>query len=505
MPMRMSTKFSAAIAGVILLAICSSAAALISVWQIGNDLQATLHDHDAIVDAEEMEVSLLGQEGLVASYMLSNGSKKWLDQLDQWRDMFEENLSSMRKGVRSPDEIGMLDEIEADYRQLDKERKEVISLYKEGERDEANNARLEILSARFYEKIYNRCENLIDTIEKRVDAMGIESQKHVAAVAWTVGLCVCVTVILGAFLALLFFRDVVFPLRRMVADAQAYAGDNPINPEDGKNLPIDELRTIGGYLRAMMSDMADTRVTLEQNRRQLLNAEKLASVGKLAASVAHEIRNPLTAVKMWLYSMRKAVGDNPELLRKLDIVSDEIARLENILRNFLAFSRPPALKPRPELVVPLIDKTLELFGPRIEGKNIRLLRKETDGLPAIVADPDQLRQVWVNLLNNAADAVGDSGEICVQTDAQRESDGRRMVVVRFQNTGPAMPEDVKQRIFEPFYTTKESGTGLGLCIAASIMAQHGGRLVLESSTAERTTFAVWIPAADGSAKQDAPS
>ena len=112
-----------------------------------------------------------------------------------------------------------------------------------------------------------------------------------------------------------------------------------------------------------------------------------------------------------------------------------------------------------------------------------------------MADAAQFKQVLLNLLGNAADAMAGGGEIRIAATAEKDADGRPMVVVRVCDTGPGMPPDVQRRIFEPFFTTKEKGTGLGLCIAAQIMARHDGGLVLESSTEKGTTFAVWMPIA----------
>ena len=150
----------------------------------------------------------------------------------------------------------------------------------------------------------------------------------------------CLTLLLGGFLLWLFFYRVLFPLRGMVADAQLYRGDRHASDKGSEE---DELRMMGNHLRNLMSDVSDTRSRLERSRNQLLVAEKLASVGKLAASVAHEIRNPLTAMKMWLFSIQEAVQGNADLGRKLGIISEEIARLESIVRDFLEFSRPRTL------------------------------------------------------------------------------------------------------------------------------------------------------------------
>ena len=114
-------------------------------------------------------------------------------------------------------------------------------------------------------------------------------------------------------------------------------------------------------------------------------------------------------------------------------------------------------------------------------------------MPAILADTDKLKQVFINLIGNALDAMAPGGEIRIGATVENDADGRPMVVVRFRDSGSGMPKDVQARIFDPFFTTKEDGTGLGLCIAAQIMAHHEGSLVLESSTENGTTFAVWLP------------
>ncbi len=331
----------------------------------------------------------------------------------------------------------------------------------------------------------------------RADQADANSRKEVIArinsrmreITWVVGISGVLTFLLGGFLLWLFFYRVLLPLRGMVAEAQLYHGDHHAYEKGSEE---DELRMMGNHLRNLMSDVSDTRSRLERSRNQLLVAEKLASVGKLAASVAHEIRNPLTAMKMWLFSIRETVPGNVDLRRKLGIVSEEIARLESIVRDFLEFSRPRALDCQPQDVGAAIDQTLELLGPRFKGEKIKITYAPRPALPPVMADADQLKQVLLNLLGNAADAMAGGGEIRITSNAENDADGRPMVVVRICDAGPGMPQDIRCRIFEPFFTTKEEGTGLGLCIAAQIMAGHNGGLVLESSTEKGTTFAVWL-------------
>ena len=234
-----------------------------------------------------------------------------------------------------------------------------------------------------------------------------------------------------------------------------------------------------------MSDVTNTRSALQRSRQQAINAEKLASVGKLAASVAHEIRNPLIAVKLWLTSIQKKRREDLELSGNLGMISEEITRLDGIVRDFLEFSRPRALNIEPLQIAALLDETLELVSHRSEESRINIVRKYSTDLPTIMGDWKQLKQIFINLLNNAAEAMPEGGELRVIACPVVDKDAHQMVVVRVQDSGTGIPEDVQQRLFEPFFTTKESGTGLGLCIAAGIMTRHGGRLVLESSSEPR--------------------
>jgi signal transduction histidine kinase len=321
--------------------------------------------------------------------------------------------------------------------------------------------------------------------QRFIEGRATEARQHIRWVTWCVGGLAGLTVAAGISLVTLFLTGVVQPLRQVVCEARQFAGPAT---EGGPETAGDELRAVGVYLRALMSDVA-------QSQSRLAGAEKLATLGKLAASVAHEIRNPLTAIKMWLFSLQKSVGDDSEARRKFQFISDEIGRLESIVRNFLEFARPPRLKTGTHRIEGLVDKTLDLLRPRLQAKRISVDWTPRGELPSVTADPDQFRQVLINLLDNAAEVTPESGRISMTAAVEQDGDGRPMAVLRLADAGSGMSDEVRERIFEPFFTTKEDGTGLGLCIAARIMAQHGGRLVLESSGPAGTTFALWLPVA----------
>jgi len=492
--MRLATKFSTTIVGVVALSIASSVIALVAAWDAGDVLERTVAENvQSIRDAEDLAGNLLRQKGLAARYFLENESDTWLKTLEKLEPRFLETVAEIRNTTHVSDkEADTLNRLEKAYAALDERRKAAIALYQKGSTDRAKDLLLANVNESLYDEAYDLCQEFIAASNQDIQDTTAEAMTRIRRVAWLVGLSVALSIGLGGMLLWMFFYRVLIPLRGMAADTRVFRGDPAAG---GQQAVDDELRAVGDSLRTLMSDVADSRSRLERSRQRLLSAEKLAAVGKLAAGVAHEIRNPLTAMKMWLFSIQEAVQGNCDVERKVRVVSEEVARLESIVRSFLEFSRPPALRRQPHDVGEVIERTLELFGPRLSQKRIRLVRKTAAGLPPVLADPDQLKQVFINLLANSVEAMGEEGEIRLAATAERDADGRAMVVVRVQDAGPGMPEELRGRIFEPFFTTKDEGTGLGLCIAAQIMARHQGLLVLESSTDQGTTFAVWTPTA----------
>jgi signal transduction histidine kinase len=451
-------------------------------------------------EAEKVESSLLKQNADDESFILDNGNRRWLNALAYKKKLFQQWLATAMTTTHDSKELAILRQLEKDYREFDEKREQVFILFDKGETVKAKQVLLEELDP-ISDRVNDTCEEFIEYIEHYIDTATARSEAKTTHLMWIVGSFVGLTAVSGCGLLWLFIRGVHAPLRKMIADARTFAD---ASRSDAANPPDDEFGAAGFYFRTLMSDVTNARSALRRSRQRALSAEKLASVGKLAASVAHEIRNPLIAVKLWLTAIQKKRKTDPELCRDLEMVSDEITRLDCIVRDFLEFSRPRPLNIESLQIAPLLDETLELVGRRFEESRINSVRKYTAELPPIMGDGKQLKQVFINLLNNAIDVIPKGGEIRVIAGSACDPGARQMVVVRIQDTGPGMPEDVRQRLFEPFFTTKESGTGLGLCIAAGIMTRHAGRLVLESSDGQGTTFAVWIPAADDKQETKSP-
>ncbi|MBN1909233.1 MAG: MCP four helix bundle domain-containing protein [Pirellulales bacterium] len=488
----LAQRISLSVGSVVLLAAVSSVVALASTWHIRRLLDKAVTENLASVRAaEELEIAVLDQRGYVAFHLLDHDNPTWLDELRKREKGFSDRLDNARRTTNSDEERDILNHLESMYRQYDDARKEVLRLCGSGDIDAAQKLLVGKVN-RLHDETYKLCESFLDANEAQVELAARNAGRESRLVTWAVACFVFLTFVFGAVLLLLFFRGIVFPLRAMAADAREFIGEPG---SDGNTLPTNELRTIGGYLQSLMSDVVDSRTVLEQHRHRLRSAEKLASVGKLAASVAHEVRNPLTAIKMWLFSIQKDVGGDEALDRKFRIVSEEIRRLENIVRDFLDFSRPRELAASKVSVADFLDGILELIRPRMASEQIVLQHEFAHNLPDVLIDPEQMKQVLLNLINNAADATGKGGRIAVTAAPHTADSGEPMVVVRISDNGGGIPDEVVRRLYEPFFSTKEQGTGLGLSIAAQIVARHLGRLVLESTGPEGTTFAVHIPVA----------
>lgn len=249
----------------------------------------------------------------------------------------------------------------------------------------------------------------------------------------------------------------------------------------------DEGEVVGAVAR--IEDRSEIRRLQEQVRR----AERLAMLGELAASVAHEIRNPLAIVRGYAEQLPQDVGNQAALEQSVETILREVDRLDRVIGQLLAFARPTRIEARYVHLEAELDRIVENLQPQADSIGVQIVR-DYGGLPEVFCDDEKLEQVFLNLLLNALQAMPDGGTVTVRTQVEPADGGGQQVAVYISDTGPGIPADQQQRIFQPFFTTRRKGTGLGLAISARILTEHGGRLALVGTGPKGSTFGLWLPA-----------
>jgi signal transduction histidine kinase len=242
-----------------------------------------------------------------------------------------------------------------------------------------------------------------------------------------------------------------------------------------------------------MADVDQTKTKLKWSREHLQQAEKWALVGKLAAGVAHSVRNPLTSVKMRLFSMERTLNLSTSQKEDFEVISEEIRHIDTIVGNFLEFSRPPKLKMQNVSPSDAVDTAIQLLRHRLESYDVKVEVHRDGRLPETLADLDQLKEVLVNLMVNACEAMVDGGKIKISEEIRTGEDTAPLIVIRVSDNGPGVPQSIQAKLFQPFFSTKEEGTGLGLSIATRIVEEHGGWLDLKSKEGQGATFIIILP------------
>jgi two-component system NtrC family sensor kinase len=229
---------------------------------------------------------------------------------------------------------------------------------------------------------------------------------------------------------------------------------------------------------------------LEQAQRQLIQTEKMASLGQLAAGVAHELNNPIGAIMMFSRILQKEMGPNEQWQKDITLVVQEADRAAKIVKDLLSFSRETKIKPGLVNINNVIEEALSLLVKQALFHNIQVQWRLAASLPTTFADPDLLKQVFLNIILNAAQAMEGKGTLTIQS---RKLDGNKSLEIRIEDTGKGIPEEHLPRLFDPFFTTKEKGTGLGLSLVYSIISKHKGTVRAESQLGRGATFIIDLP------------
>ncbi len=291
-----------------------------------------------------------------------------------------------------------------------------------------------------------------------------------------------------AFAFYLMTRRATSSLERLTAAADEIAGGNfePSLPRPGS----DEVGKLSAAFAVMVKEVREMLRRIEQSRH-------MAAVGQFASQLSHEIRNPLTSIKLNLQSLERDVSSRripPDCARPVQICLREINRLDRVVRGALSLARTPSSTLQTCSVHASVEEALDVLRPQLEGRNIAIESDMRASRDTVLGDSERLKGVFLNLLLNSADAMPGGGMIRISTDVSDSA-----IRIRVMDEGPGVPPDLKDKIFEPFFSTKKEGTGFGLALALQTVEEQGGTLkLLEGETVGGgAVFVVELPLASG--------
>jgi signal transduction histidine kinase len=242
----------------------------------------------------------------------------------------------------------------------------------------------------------------------------------------------------------------------------------------------------------ILRDITESRRTAQQT----IESERLNALRLLAAGVAHEIGNPLNSLHIHLQLMERSVqklhdGEKTELQQSIDVARSEVNRLDSIVTQFLKAIRPSRPQLRPENVNTIVEEAVRFFAPELQDREILVEQELRSDLPLLQLDRDQMKQAFYNVMKNSVEATHRHGTLRIRTDLADTH-----VIVRFEDSGGGMSAENLSRVFEPYFTTKPSGSGLGLLIVRRIVREHGGELSIESNQGKGLTLTIRLPFID---------
>jgi signal transduction histidine kinase len=322
--------------------------------------------------------------------------------------------------------------------------------------------------------------------DKRRDIFLLYPQANIEAAQWRalrkMAWLGAAGLLLAALLARLVAEWISRPVRRLAAAAARFAAgglNEPLEPE--LESAHDEIGRLSAAFRAMVE-------SLRRSQAELVKHERLAATGKLAATVAHEIRNPLTSLRMTVGMLSQRGGD-AATDEAYQVVLGEINRLALTVEELLTFARPHPAQRAPTDLNQLAAATVEFLRRQLQHARVEARLEPDPRLPAWPLDPNKVRQLLYNLILNAMQAMVRDGTVTIRT---RWDEGARRAWLEVSDTGPGIPDEVRERLFDPFVSTKPGGGGLGLAIAKQVVEEHGGRISFETSPTG-TTFRAEFP------------
>lgn len=439
--------------------------------------------------AEELEIVIREIRYHLNRFELS-GDAKELAEIPKLLSTCEFWMDESRRLARSDDERHVIAQLDEGYQLF---KSELAQLQKpptiQARREYVNR----LVNVTLKDRILSHAKDYLDFNERELAASSEQNQmlaERLALGLLVIGVCGAAAGLLAGYGLARGISKRIVKISLPIHDVAGQLSDvvGPVSISD-----VRELEDLDQVLQTIAGQVSTVVERLRRTEREALRTEQLAALGQLAAGLAHELRNPLMSMKILVQS---AQSDERESLggHDLDVLDDEIVRLEKLVSTFLEFARPSEPTKRLTDIVEILRSTCELTARQARIVNVTVHFIPPVQATLVEADPAQLRQVFLNLLLNALDAVQAGGDIWLDVSRVAEADGdRNSVCVTVSDNGSGLPEHLKQSMFDPFVSTKTTGIGLGLTICRHIIKAHGGEISASDREGGGAVFEVRLP------------
>lgn len=439
--------------------------------------------------AKELNLSLFEIRSASLTYLFDRSPER-IAALQEKQNEFIVLLESAKSSVNTEEESNLLQQIAALFSNYQQTLTNALELHRKGWIAQPNAL------------IVHASQDLINTIEEKTNTFITSNELAQAAyedsiqknddiirtAMYALGIG---GIILGLVLGWLIARIILNPIYKLVLKVRDAAGSEVV--EHIKMSPGKELEELDLHINRLIGRINQAHEDLQKNRELLERSSKLAAIGKIAPALAHEIRNPLTAIKMLIYAMMQEPDISQDKRHDLEIITQEINRVEGFLQNFLKYARPAKPQMQVVSIIPVIKEILQLMVPRFKQSHIRLVEIHEQENLKIKADPDMIKQIVMNLVLNAIESMGQDGELTLTTLVKKDDSDNQQFQIAISDTGPGIPDDIRDSLFDPFVKGKDQGIGLGLSISQRITELHHGWISAANNSGKGATFIIHLP------------
>lgn len=442
------TRLSGILTALVLISVIGGGVMIWYTYRMEGLLSDIVNNHLAAFEAAEaLETTLVNQKGFVSYYFMDK-DPDWLRQLGEYRQIFKSRLDQAKRNANNPTLNAILGQIEKEYNQYIEAKDQVIELYTVGRTTEGAALHKQVRGGFFI--ILDLCEKYKQIHKAQILQVRDETEYQARQLRITAAAAAEVSFLLALGLIFFLYNQILGPVHRLAKEAGGQAEGLP-----EKN----EITSLHRSVLGLLENVDTTRQELEKSREHLLQSEKLALVGKLAAGMAHSIRNPFTSVKMRLFSLSRALELTDTQKDDLTVISDEIRHIDTIVQNFLEFSRPPRLQIQQISPSVVVDQALQLLVHRLNSYAVKITLHREAQLPRILIDPEQLKEVFVNLIVNACEAMDSGGKIIISEKVAIMNGMGNAVIIELSDNGPGIPEAILGKVFQPFLPPRRKARG----------------------------------------------